>query len=453
MTNSPQLNLNPMPENDDAIPEGDQISQQKLRQVILDMFNLEDFRLLCADLNVSFDDLAGPSDPLSLRASKLIEYFQRRQRLRVLLLTLQKQRPALTWNQIYLEPGETASVSLNLPPLILSHPPLSDSDTSIANRSFMALLQLVRRPETHEAVVSFQTDFEAASDQIDLMNNYKLVHDLFQELENRYFLIENDRKRLPDDDLAWDSLAINEPELSSKIDDLLKTPYQAAFALEAAAWLQQLGKVKIETQTAVENTDLDALNKAIRLLYRIINRQPSRINAQLVLAANTLRLDNLEKAITLICANIDASDFSGELALITQIKQGAGALSGIDVNLHKLTKEHNAWQAIDDELRRVEATLDSGITELEDAWYDLETMTQDLLQGHEEEWAASIQEVSHSLGEAIAEGIIVKARRLFRRFRSQTGRRFRQVDLELLSLCHNLQKVGESLDLLLRTVK
>jgi hypothetical protein len=452
MTDSPQLDQNLMPENEDPIPEGDQISQTKLRQVIMDMFNLDDFRLLCADLNVNFDELGGPTDPLSIRASKLIEHFQRRQRLRVLLITLQKQRPALTWSQIHLDPGETASILSGLP-VMITQPPSADSDTLIANRSFMALLQLVRRPETREAVVSFQTDFEAASDQIDLMNNYKLVHDLFQELENRYFLIENDRKRLPDDDLAWDNLAINEPELSSKIDDLLKTPYRAVFAQEASTWLSQLEKVKVETQTAVENTDLITLNKAIRLLYRIINRQPSRINAQLVLAANTLRLDNLEKAITLICDNIDASDFSGELQLITHIKQGAGALSGIDVNLQKLTKEHNAWQAIDDELRRVEATLDTNIAELEDAWYDLETMTQDLLQGHEEEWAASIQEVSISLGEAIAEGIIVKARRLFRRYRSQTGRRFRQVDLELLGLCHNLQKVGESLDLLLRTVK
>jgi hypothetical protein len=317
----------------------------------------------------------------------------------------------------------------------------------------MALFQLMRRPETREAVISFQTDFEAASSQIDVMNDYKLIHDLFQELENRYFLIENDRKRLPGDELAWDSLALNEPELNTKIVDLIKIARQAAFAQETDRWVTQLEKVNEDMQTAVEELDLETLNKAIRLLYRILNRQPSRINAQLITTANTLRLDNLEKAITFICDNIDASKFSSGLELVAQIKEGAGALGGIDINLGSLTSEHDAWQDIDDEMRRVEATLDTDIAELEEAWYDLEPMTLKLIDGHTEEWATSIGQVINDLREAINDGIIVKARRLFRRFRSQTGRRFRQVDLDLLSLCHDLQKVGESLDLLLRTVK
>ncbi|NHZ71920.1 MAG: hypothetical protein GWP17_02395 [Aquificales bacterium] len=451
MTDSTQFNSTEMPE-DDVVPEADQISHRKLRQVISDTFNLDDFRLFCYDLSVNFDDLGGPSDPLSVRISKLIEHVHRRQRLRVLLMTLRKHRPAVTWKQLLRDPNEQGAAPSALPPAI-SQPPSATSDTFIANRSFMALFLLLRRPETREAVVSFQTDFEAASDQIDLMNDYKLIHDLFQELENRYFLIENDRKRLPDDDLAWDSLTLNEPELNTKIDDLIKITRQAAFAQEAERWVTQLEKVNEDMQTAVEDFNLDTLNKTTRLLYRVLNRQPSRINAKLIAAANALRLDNLEQAITVICDNIDASEFGSKLELVTQIKEGAGALGGIDDNLHQLTSEHDAWQDIDDELRRVEATLDSGIEELEDAWYDLEPMARKLIAGHKEKWATDIDEVTNALGKAISDGTIVKTRRLFRRFRSQTGRRFRQVDLELLGLCHNLQKVGESLDLLLRTVK
>ena len=80
-------------------------------------------------------------------------------------------------------------------------------------------------------------------------------------------------------------------------------------------------------------------------------------------------------------------------------------------------------------------------------------MTRSLLDAQTETWAADLQTVLAALTQAIDDAVIVTARRLFRRFRSQSGRRFRQVDLELLSLCHDLQKVGESLDLLLRTVK
>jgi hypothetical protein len=451
MTDSTQANSTEMPE-DDMIPEANQISHRKLRQVIMKLFNIDDFRLFCFDLNVNFDDLGGPSDPLSVRTSKLIEHFHRRQRLRVLLITLRESRPTVTWEQLLRDENEQETASITVPPSI-SQPPSSASATFVANRSFMALFRLMRLPETREAVISFQTDFEAASEQIDLMNDYKLIHDLFQELENRYFLIDNDRKRLPDDDLAWDSLALNEPELNTKIDDLLSIVRQSSFAHEAERWVAQLEKVKVDMQTAVEDFELDDLNHATRLLYRILNRQPSRINAQLIATANALRLDNLEQAITVICDNIDASEFQSDFELVTQITDGAGALGGIDDNLSRLTTEHDAWQDIDDELRRVEATLDSGIEELEDAWYDLEPMARSLTNGQTEKWATSINEVTDNLGEAINGASIVKARRLFRRFRSQTGRRFRQVDLELLGLCHNLQKVGESLDLLLRTVK
>ena len=450
MTDSEQLSSTEMPE-DDMIPEAHQISHRKLRQTIIDLFNLDDFRLFCFDLDVNFDDLGGPSDPLSIRISKLIEHFHRRQRLRILLIALREARPAITWIQLLRDAHEEAPSS-SIPPAI-SKPPASTSDTFIANRSFMALFRLMRLPETREAVISFQTDFEAASGQIDLMNDFKLIHDLFQELENRYFLIENDRKRLPDDDLAWDSLALNEPELHTKIDDVIGIARQSSFAQEADRWVFQLEKVKVDMQTAVEDFELTTLNKATRLLYRVLNRQPSRINAQLIATANALRLDNLEQAITVICDNINESEFRSEFELVTQIKEGAGALTGIEDNLDQLTTEHDAWQDIDDELRRVEATLDSGIEELEDAWYDLEPMARKLIDGHTDKWATSINEVTNNLGEAIEVVNIVKARRLFRRFRSQTGRRFRQVDLELLSLCHNLQKVGESLDLLLRTVK
>ena len=36
------------------------------------------------------------------------------------------------------------------------------------------------------------------------------------------------------------------------------------------------------------------------------------------------------------------------------------------------------------------------------------------------------------------------------RYHSYVGHRFREVDLELLSLCTELQRVGEQIDLLLR---
>jgi hypothetical protein len=278
-----------------------------------------------------------------------------------------------------------------------------------------------------------------------------VAHDLFQELENRYFLIEHDRKRLPGDELAWESLALNEPELEAKINDLLRVAQQSAFAEEAVRWRSQAEQVRESMRTAVETADLELLNNSTRRLFRILNREPSRINAQLITTAKALRLDHLETAITTICAIVQSPD-SGDFALISQIQHGGSALAGIEERLQKLAAEHDAWQAIDDELRRVETSLDSSLEELDEAWLDLEPMTLHLLANQTDAWATELQQALGGLKQAIDTAVLVTARRLFRRFRSQIGRRFRQVDQELLGLCHDLQKVGESLDLLLRTV-
>lgn len=451
MSESTQSNNSPAHQSEDRFPEASQVSHRKLRQTIVDLFDATEVRLLCSDLGVIYDDLGGPDTGISARVDTLISHVNRRQRLRVLLTMLREARPALTWNQILIDENDPDA----LPTIVAPRIAQSDDntpDTLLASQGFTALISLLRRPETREAIVRFQNDFQAASSRIDLMNDLKLAHDLFQELENRYFLIENDRKRLPDDELAWDSLALNEPELGAKIDDLLSLVRQAVFAEEAKLWAEQLRKVQEMMRTAVEQSNPDQLNSATRRLYRIINRQPSRLNAQLITTAKALRLPNLETAVTTITASFNQSDLA-ESELVTQIKQGSAALSGIDARLRRLTTEHDAWQAIDDELRRVETSLDSGLEELDEAWLDLEPMTRSLLDAQTDTWAADLQTILAALTQAINDAVIVTARRLFRRFRSQSGRRFRQVDLELLSLCHDLQKVGESLDLLLRTVK
>jgi len=305
------------------------------------------------------------------------------------------------------------------------------------------------KSEVRTAVVAFQTDFEAASEQIGILADYKLAHDLFQELENRYFLIQNDQKRLPADDTAWDNISLTEPEIQGKINDLLSVMQRAAFATDENRWTQQLEKAQEQIRDGIEEYDLDLLKGGTRIIYRILNRQPSRINALLVATAKTLRLDNIEQAIGTICNSMLGSGLEVE-NVIDEVQRGVGALAGLDDRLGSLVREHNGWQEIDDELRRVEASLSRSTEDLEDAWFDLEPLTRNMLNGTENKWASDLDKVLTSLDNAISEQVVVTVRRLFRRYRSQVGRRFRQVDMELLTLCQDLQRVGESLDMLLR---
>ncbi len=257
------------------------------------------------------------------KSRELVDHFLRRQRLEVLVTAVLEKREALTRESLSSEKVEPtpSAASLKLPKADVSN-------TLIAGKSITALIQLMRSPEVRAAAVAFQTTFEAASAQIDLMNGYKLLHDLFQELENRYFLIINDQRRLPADETAWDGIELNEPELRIKISDLIEAANQADTETAESRWRQQLEKVKEDIRGGVESFDLKQLQSGTRLLYRILNRQPSRINAQLVATASALRLDDLEEAMTTISQGLAESDL--ELEATSQIQEGVNALSGLD---------------------------------------------------------------------------------------------------------------------------
>lgn len=425
------------------------IDPRKLLRALIDLFSEQDLRDFCFDLRVDYENLPGQSK--KDKARELIIFFDRRRRMNVLVTGFQEHRPHVSLDEITVDEFDEDPTASNIAaaPQTLTSDSKDHSNTIIVSKSFVSLMRLLARPDMHAAVVSFQTDFQAASEQIDLMNDFKLVHDLFQELENRYFLIHNDQRRLPDDDMAWDSIAINEPELQGKISDLRDVTQRASFVHEETRWMAQLERVSESIRLGVEDFDLQELKKGTGLLYRVLNRTPSRVNAQLVSTVTALRLDALEQAMQTINSNLADSKLSLE-SVTEEISNGVAALGGLDERLNRLVREHNAWQEIDDELRRVEASLNLGIEELEDAWFDLEPMARALTEGAEEEWALNLIKIVDKLDQALADQVVATVRRLFRRFQSEVRRRFRQVDLELLTLCQDLQRVGESLDLLLR---
>jgi hypothetical protein len=179
----------------------------------------------------------------------------------------------------------------------------------IASKSFSAIVRMLTREDVRTAVVTFQTDFQAASQQIEQMNDYKQIHDLFQILETQHDLISRDQKRLAnDDDMAWEDIAMAEPELQAKINDMVTLSKSKTFAEGNVRWVNQLETIKERLHTAVEGDDLEALESGVSLLDRVLNRHPTRINAQLVAVASALRLDNLEKAITTISSSLAEAD-------------------------------------------------------------------------------------------------------------------------------------------------
>jgi hypothetical protein len=429
------------------------VSPARLRRVIVQFFDDAELRDLCFDLDIQYEDLAVTDLSISSRVRALIEHCQRHRRLPDLVAKIRQERPLIQEEDFAPERTAESAPAGSL----FDSRSVARENTVIIGQSLTALIRLLRSPEARTAVVAFQTDFQATTEKLTLLNEYKGIHDLFQALENLQTLILNDQRRLPADDLAWDNIMLNEPEVQGKVDDLVTAVAQSSFAEEADRWTQQLQKAQADLHQAVETFDYDQLQNATRAFQRVLNRQPSRLNAQLVNSARTLRLETLVEALVavrqqLITADEEESRHIYELA--EQFQDGIMALTDLQNQLGNLVYEHNTWQEIDDELRRIEGFMGQDVDELAYAWEDLAPMLDSLYQRYQgESWIDPLRQTSEALTEAIETGVDTNTRRYFHRFNTLVGRRFRHADFELLTLCQELQQVGHSLDLLLRNFR
>jgi hypothetical protein len=69
----------------------------ELREALLRHFNLDELRILCFDLGVDFEDIAG--DTFASKTTELVVYFQRRGLLHKLVERVRESRPDIEWHE------------------------------------------------------------------------------------------------------------------------------------------------------------------------------------------------------------------------------------------------------------------------------------------------------------------------------------------------------------------
>jgi hypothetical protein len=207
--------------------------------------------------------------------------------------------------------------------------------------------------------------------------------------------------------------------------------------------VQRLGNDLKALFSAIKNCDVLQLDAALRPLKRLLATQPMLINSRLTEAARALPLLELKDALARVYGKLDRIDIKEETIL--RFKNGVDALGALNDTLVSLIEDHNRWQRIDDELRRMEADQ----SDLLASWTDLKDMTEEQLRGVPENWALRIAEDSQKLDKAIGVQDPNKIRQYFSRYRSRVGNRFYQVDLALKALCDQLRRIGEPLASLL----
>lgn len=306
----------------------------------------------------------------------------------------------------------------------------------------VALRELMTRSDdVRNAVIAFQTDFVAAREQVDALGDYKDLHDLLHRLQfHCYNGLTQAAPHFPDDEMALDNLNDYLLTLEGIIAELKQVAARPSAPQQDIQWVEEVTAARADLSTAIDKLDDKQLKRVIWRLNRLLTVQPSRINTLLNQAARTLRLPELTQALAKVCENLTTLDLDPEK--VGQFQTGVETLANLDKGLAVLIGDHDRWQAIDVELRRLEASFEQDFVELEMSWPDLKAKAEPLYLGLTDEWGVAMKKESDGLDEALAANNPPKVKRSFRNYRRRAGDRFYRVDVDLKALCSELRKIG-----------
>jgi DNA repair ATPase RecN len=215
-------------------------------------------------------------------------------------------------------------------------------------------------------------------------------------------------------------------------------------------FIQELQQAHTDLKTAITSSDPEPLKKCIWRLKRILTKIPVVIDTRLNAAARALRLSELIGALVEI--QKDLKDLKIDPEKVGKFNDGFAMLQSMDQRLNILLTEHEKWQSVDIEMRRIDAMIEQDLTELEMSWDDLKAQSSPLYTGLTETWAVSIQGYATQLDDYLLANNPAKIRQAFRNFRHESASHFFQVDLNLKALCSELRQIGEPLTAIVRSI-
>lgn len=322
------------------------------------------------------------------------------------------------------------------------------------DQGFQALGEFIRlSPKVRSAMIAFRTDFEAASMQVGALGDYKDLHDLLHRLQFECFKpIVQASMRFPDDEMTVDNLWDYKLTLERIHADLREVVSRAMIPSSEVTWIDSVGEALDELEKAIDALDKELLIKVIWRMNRLLSYQPTRINTRLNSAARALRLPSLIDALTQVRDFM--LDQHMEQDRVNAFMTGLEALVVLNNTLAHLVDEHDHWQVVDVELRRIEALIDKDLLELEMSWLDLRSIADPLYTDREEEWAVAIQKDCQNLEEMLLlNNNPIKIKRAFRNYRRRASDHFYRVDFELKNFCSELRLIAGPIATVLEMIK
>jgi hypothetical protein len=311
---------------------------------------------------------------------------------------------------------------------------------------FEALKDLMCINEVKEAVAAYHEDFEEASNQIQILADYKAMHDKLHDLETGCYRLLLLALSTFDSEQTRSDLISYEAIFRLKLEEIQDIASRRTFTEYQNDWLRNLTDALTSLSRAKEQGEAKALAKAVWNIKTVLGRVPSSINDRLMEAARRLRLASLVYAMLGVGEQLNRPELNP--VHLGQFVSAINHLADFYYILETLKREHNRWQNVDNHLRRIQDNLkvsENDISELENSWPQLSDLAEEIFHGRAEVWATKLEAYAADVQDAILRGDIHAAKLGFQNFNSQANMQFIRVDTALLSVCEDLRLVGNSL--------
>jgi hypothetical protein len=305
----------------------------------------------------------------------------------------------------------------------------------------------------NENLVIFKNSFQNVLDKIDVMSDYKVLHDELHTLTFAVFPnVVEASGLLPEGKDAKSNLSRYDKIIRNAIDKMREAAGRKKVDEEESEWIEELDRSRKQLKAVLDDFDKENLQSAIQSIRDILETQPTRINKELWRAMNAENdrlpelIDILEKVL------VHMTKMTPPPSGIQQFQTGVESLKTLTAKLDALINEHDTWQEVVGQLFQIDEWIESDLLKFKTKWQKLRTKIAPFYIGKtDEETAEELEKADGRLEQALlstegpAPAIPTLDRRIFEDYREKASWRFYDVDGSLLKRCVYLREIRKQL--------
>lgn len=420
--------------------------QNQLNEALRDAFDPDEFDLMLSSrVGKQQNDIVGQNDDYPRVVWEVVDNARRYNWLRDLIKGAAEQNPGNDKLQKFI--GENPEYKPQQPP----PPPPPGSTPEEVDSMAAALLKTLQMLKGELLNNAFQNIL----DKIDILSDYKVLHDGLHDITFIFSLIDREVGRLPDGE-AKTMLGNLDGKLREKIEPMRDTVNKNKVELEELEWVNELEAARKGLKAAVKDYDKDLVTSHKQVIESVLQTRPSKIN-KILLRAIYSEKDRLPELVGIMRRVRDAmKGIKSEEPNVRPYEEGITSLESLTSQLKSLVEEHDTWQEVEGDLKQISDWLETDLSKFSKKWETQRARIKIYYSG-QEEWATDFQQDDVALEAVLTEGtakeatpeVVAKARTVataaFNSYYAKARLRFYAVDKLLLNSCQTLTKTRKNL--------